>query len=172
MLSHLLRFSVFLVVIMTSFAVTFFAIFSTCRDSDDVVELNDIGKQFKSVSSSLLFTFDAMLGSPGFDLFKDESCAGSDWNTDVGVLLLVVYLVIMAVLLLNLLIAVLSTVHSDMNRNAEMEFHLARTQIIMKSARWVSRDRTPPPLNVIMAVLGLAVDLVGEICFLVHKLCR
>lgn len=172
MLFHLLRFSVFLVVIMTSFAVAFFAMFSICRDDDDETELNDLGTQFKTLSSSLLFTFDAMLGSPGFDLFKEESCGGPTWSTDIGVLMLVIYLVIMAVLLLNLLIALLSTVHSDMNVNAEMEFHLARTHIIMKSARWVSRKRTPPPVNIVMAALGLVVDVVGEICFVICKLCR
>ena len=69
----------------------------------------------------------------------------------------------MAVVLLNLLIAVLSTAHDKVYENAEKEFHLARARLVLQSARTVLRRRTPPPLNLIMVLLGVAVDTLTEI---------
>lgn len=72
-----------------------------------------------------------------------------------GIALLVVYLIIMAVMLLNLLIAVLSTAHAEVDRNAEKEFHLARAKIILQSGEDVLNDVLPPPFNLIKPALGM-----------------
>ena len=69
----------------------------------------------------------------------------------------------MTVVLLNLLIAVLSTAHDEVYQNAEKEFHLARTRLIVQSARSVAHRRPPPPLNLAKAVFGLAVDTGTEV---------
>lgn len=69
----------------------------------------------------------------------------------------------MSVVLLNLLIAVLSTAHDEVYKNAEKEFHLARARLIAQSARSVALRRPPPPLNLVKAMFGLAVDTATEV---------
>lgn len=109
MLSHLARFSVFLFVVMASFALAFHAMFFTC-DGDLEPDLHDA---FGTFWSSLLTMFQAMFGGFGFDLFNEaDACNRPSWAYDASVWMLVGYEVIMAILLLNLLIAVLSTVRS------------------------------------------------------------
>ena len=166
MLFHLFKFSVFLLVLMVGFALAFHSLFSLCTDGEDM-----LGEAFGDFWHSLLFMFDAMLGSPGFDMFQNGQCEGPAWVLDAGLLLMVVYLVFMIILLLNLLIAVLSTVHADMNINAESEYHLARTSIILKSRQSVEQDRVPPPLNILMAALGALVDIFGFLLHFITYLC-
>lgn len=47
--------------------------------------------------------------------------------------------------------------------NAEEEFHLARARLIQQSWRAVLKGRQPPPLNLLMPVMGLIADVVGAI---------
>lgn len=68
--------------------------------------------------------------------------------------MMVIYLVIMAVMLLNLLIAVLSTAHTEVQRNASKEFQLARAKIILQSGDDVRDDVLPPPFNLIRPIIG------------------
>lgn len=72
MLEHLLRFSVFILAIMGSFALAFMALFSLC-DGDLV---------FTNFGSSLLTMFGAMLGDFNFSEFSPDevsptSCQGT-----------------------------------------------------------------------------------------------
>lgn len=111
MLSHLARFSVFVAVLVASFALAFRVIFSTC---DDGSHLSD---EYGSYLDACLTMFKALLGDFSFDGFKSasEMCYVPAWVEDAGVVLLVVYLIIMSILLLNLLIAILATVHSEVH---------------------------------------------------------
>lgn len=166
MLSQLARFSLFLVVLMTSFALTFHALFYAC--GDDV----DTGESFGSFTASLLTTFAAMLGNFDFDVFKAvPECGQPKWAYDVGVIILVVYEILMAILLLNLLIAVLSTAHAKVYANDKKEFNLARTKLILYSSRNVATERLPPPLILLKAVLGIVVDT-GHTLYVAASKCR
>lgn len=106
MLFHLLRFSFFLLVHLIGFAVTFEALFKDCED--------ELGYSFRDFGASILTLFGAMLGGADFTIFDDEICEhGMYWASEVGVFLLVMYLLVMAILMLNLLIAVLGTIHDE-----------------------------------------------------------
>lgn len=109
MLFHLARFSVFMVVVMVGFALSFLTLFSNCE--------GELGERFEDFGASLLTLFHAMLGGASFDMFDDEiiDCKGASWDHHAGIFLLVAYLIVMSILLLNLLIAVLSTVHDKVS---------------------------------------------------------
>lgn len=62
-------------------------------------------------------------------------------------MLLVVYLVVMTIILLNLLIAVLSTSHAKVQRNAEREFQVSKARQIRHYQLVVEEDLLPAPFN-------------------------
>ncbi|CBN74318.1 Ankyrin Repeat Transient Receptor Potential Channel [Ectocarpus siliculosus] len=173
MMSHTLRFSAFIAMVMLSFALAFHAVFHTCGeysepqctlDDDDAFPLRDA---FGTFGDSFVTVFTYALGGPDFEAFQ---LAGSDCRCDLpegarnaGIFLLVVYMITMTVVLLNLLIAVLSTTHGKVYANAEKEFHHARARLIYQSARVVSRSRPPPPLNLIKLVCGILLDAGTEV---------
>lgn len=119
---------------------------------------------------ALLTLFKAMLGDFDFDVLleADGMCERAPWSNAASVLLMVSYLVIMAILLLNLLIAVLSTAHAEVEKNAKQEFHLARSRAIQQTWQSVVDDLLPSPLNLIMPLLGVLVDFVGDIYTLIQ----
>lgn len=53
-------------------------------------------------------------------------------------------------------IAVLSTAHFEVYKNADKQFHLARAKIILQSREDVLHDVLPPPFSLIKPILGLA----------------
>ncbi|CAM9277026.1 unnamed protein product [Scytosiphon promiscuus] len=77
----------------------------------------------------------------------------------------------MSILLLNLLIAVLSTAHAEVYANAEKEFHLARAKLIQQSWQDVQKERQPPPINLIMPIVGLLADAIGIVWHAVRGMC-
>lgn len=109
MMFHLARFSLFLLVIMIGFSISFFSLFSECD--------GDVGDNFQDFGKSMLTLFHAMLGGGTFEVFEEDysQCNGGTWMLDAGIFLLVLYLIVMAILLLNLLIAVLSTIHDEVS---------------------------------------------------------
>ncbi|CAM9651710.1 unnamed protein product [Ectocarpus fasciculatus] len=168
MLFHLARFSVFMLVVMVSFALAFHSLYSdpNCSEGDELFE------SYSTIRESLLDMFKAMLGDPNFNRFeagRNLTCTGPSWEFDAGITLLTMYVVLQAILMLNLLIAVLSTVHDTVSENAITEFHLARSQFIQASAASVEGGRLPPPLNLLMAAILIVVDVFGEICHWVGK---
>ena len=112
MLSHLGKFSVFVSVLLASFALAFHALFRTCAGGP-------LEQEYGTFSDSFLTMFKAMMGDFAFESFKpaNDACDVPHWAETVGVALLVVYLAIMSILLLNLLIAVLSTAHAEVRAN-------------------------------------------------------
>ncbi|CAB1107646.1 unnamed protein product [Ectocarpus sp. CCAP 1310/34] len=152
MMSHTLRFSAFIAMVMLSFALAFHAVFHTCGehiepqctfDDDDAFPIRDAFGTF---------------GDSFVTVFTDCRCNLPEGARNAGIFLLVVYMVTMTVVLLKLLIAVLSTTHGKVYDNAEKEFHHARACFIYQSARVVSRSRPPPPLNLIKLVCGILLD--------------
>lgn len=108
-MSHTVRFSAFIVLVMASFSLAFHALFFSC-DGDTT-----LGGRFGTFSHSLLTTFEAALGQFYADDFDDigsqcPNLPAPGRSRHAGMFLLVTYLIVMAVVLLNLLIAVLSTV--------------------------------------------------------------
>lgn len=81
MLFHLFRFSIFMLVVMTSFALAFHSLFShpNCNTGDDLYET------YRTLHDSLLQMFEAMLGGKGsllYSNFKRQSCLlGTHLNT-------------------------------------------------------------------------------------------
>lgn len=158
-MSHLLQFSVILLVVMLGFCVSLYTLFSECQ-----VDGSDGGEDramFDSFDDTILIMFDAMLGNIDFMMLEGKGiyCPGPDWATDLGVMLLAVYMVVMAITLLNLLIAVLSAAHAEVHAKIEEEFQLARTKIIHKTGIAVAQvsrtclshrttlERTASPLD-------------------------
>lgn len=108
MMAHLARFTVFLLVVMASFAVAFQTLFFTCIGLEPTLD-----EAYGTFWRSLLTMFESMLGNFDFDTLSSAGmCHRPSWAYNAGVLLLMGYLVIMSILLLNLLIAVMSTVRS------------------------------------------------------------
>ncbi|CAM9260310.1 unnamed protein product, partial [Hapterophycus canaliculatus] len=108
MMSHLVKFSAVVAVLMASFAMTFHVIFCKCQETSALHE------QFNTVGDAYITMFKAMLGTFDFDSFRNiEGCALPLEAEAVGITLLVLYLAMMSILLLNLLIAVLSTAHAE-----------------------------------------------------------
>lgn len=110
MLSHLARFSIFLLVVMVGFAITFNSLFAICEGA----VVND---GFETFRSSLGVMFQSMLGGPKWEMFANSQsiCPGPEWALSFGFLLLAMYMLIVVILLLNLLIAVLSTVQAKVS---------------------------------------------------------
>lgn len=162
MLSHLAKFSVFVIVIMASFALSFYVLFGfdgNCGGEEDPYTF------YGTFEKSLLTLFGAMLGDINFEPLLND-CDNDDrppWYKAASVLLLVYYLVVMAVLLLNLLIAVLSTVHAEVYANARQEFHLARARVVQQTWRAVDTCQLPPPLNLAKPIIGIVVDTVADV---------
>ena len=108
MLSHLARFSVFFVVLIMSFALTFNVLLGGCEAGNG---------SYVSFAYANLSLFKAMLGDFDFeDIMGTEECGYQPFTKNAATVLLVVFLVIVAILLMNLLIAVLSTVHAEVRR--------------------------------------------------------
>ncbi|CAM9398894.1 unnamed protein product, partial [Laminaria digitata] len=154
MLFHLVRFSLFMLVVMVSFALAFYSIYNTCGDEFD--------SAYGTFGSSLLTMFKAMLGGAYSYSGPEVYMKCPPGKYDAGTTLLVLYMVTMAILLLNLLIAVLSTVHNTVHDRVELEFNLSRNQFIQRSAGIVDNGHLPPPLNLVGVVCLIAVDIVGE----------
>lgn len=101
MISHTLRFSAFIAVIMLSFALVFHAVFHTCGSyiNPDGCDLGDddefpLRDAFGGYGDSFVTVFASALGVPDFSLFEE---AGSDCRCNlpqgarvVGILLMVV----------------------------------------------------------------------------------
>eukprot|EP00903_Cladosiphon_okamuranus_P021649 g19903.t1 len=161
MLSQTLRFGVFIVVVMAGFGLAFHAVFFLCD------AYTDLGENFGTFASALLYVFEAPLGEFDFGVFNNvtEQCPNHPspgQASDAGIFLLVAYLLVLAIIMLNLLIAVLTTTHGEVHENGEKEFHLARTRLIQQSARAVAYGRVPPPFNLLQLVSGFVVDAVIE----------
>lgn len=110
MLSHLVHFSFFLLVLITSFALTFYGLYSSCVNGNE---------SYGTLADATLSMFKAMLGDFEFDdLRPSTDCNHPDFAEDAATALLVVYLVLVTVLFLNLLIAILSTAHAEV-RNSQ-----------------------------------------------------
>ncbi|CAM9621106.1 unnamed protein product [Ectocarpus sp. 13 AM-2016] len=164
MMSQTLRFGVFIVVVMAGFALAFTTVFGSCN-ADSL-----LGESFGSFGTAFLSVFEAPLGELSFEDFHDVGTQCPDnpapgRASDAGTFLLVAYLVVLAVVMLNLLVAVLTTAHGEVNANGEKEFHLARTRLILQSARAVAHRRIPPPLNLVQLIVGLLLDTVGELAW-------
>lgn len=118
---HTIRFSAFIVVILTSFALAFYALFISCDEDSNLFI------KFGTFPSALLTIFAAALGEFG-DIIEelkdiDIQCGeipAKDIAYIAGVFFLVTYLVIMAVVLLNLLIAVLSSEHQKASQTTTL----------------------------------------------------
>lgn len=46
--------------------------------------------------------------------------------------------------------------------NAEQEFRLARAKLIQQSCRDVLQERQPPPINLVMSIIGFILNVVGR----------
>lgn len=87
MMSHTLRFSAFIAMIMLSFALAFHAVFHACGTDVDpnVCETEDIEgfplrDAFVSFGVSFVTVFSSALGGPDFDVFGD---VGKDCRCDL-----------------------------------------------------------------------------------------
>ena len=152
---------------MLGFAATFNALYAedtalVHQDSGNC-DVNDhpVVEAFGTMGDALLTMFSFMLGEFDFSIFsahyqnKDgEDCGGVAYQS-AGISLVVIYLVIMSVTLLNFLIAVLSTVHSSVQQNAQKEFQVVRARVILQSAEDVKNDVLPPPFNLLKPILGI-----------------
>lgn len=118
MMSETLRFSVFIVLVMCSFALAFNGLFFTCPKE------SHLGDRFGTFYGALPVVFGASLGDFSFEEFNNIETECPDHPAperarDAGIFLLVMYLIVMAVILFNLLIAILSTTHSEVRQSVD-----------------------------------------------------
>lgn len=124
MLSHLAKFSVFVAVLIASFALACHAIFHKCEEG------HTLDEEYGTFSEAYLTMFRALLGDFNFESFKSaRTCDIPRWAEPLGVFLLVLYLAISSVLLLNLLIAVLSTAHAEVSGAGMLKAALVKTHV-------------------------------------------
>ncbi|CAN0562212.1 unnamed protein product [Ectocarpus sp. 12 AP-2014] len=128
---------------MAGFALAFTTVFGSCN-ADSL-----LGESFGSFGTAFLSVFEAPLGEFSFEDFHDVGTQCPDnpapgRASDAGTFLLVV------------------------NANGEKEFHLARTRLILQSARAVAHRRIPPPLNLVQLIVDLLLDTVGELAWWVR----
>ncbi|CAM9436038.1 unnamed protein product [Discosporangium mesarthrocarpum] len=147
MLWLLVNFGVLMVVVMQGFAAAFLGLFPS-------LEL------FTSFDNALLTLFRAMLGDFDFDEFSDLPNA----QQNVGIALMVVYLVVMAVTLINLLIAVIVTEHRKVHDDIEREFWLSYATMILNYESVIEHHFLPAPFNIIQGALASAIVLVRYCC--------
>ncbi|CAM9341169.1 unnamed protein product, partial [Choristocarpus tenellus] len=125
MCRELLMFGAVIITIMLGFSSAFYAFFG---GNSGIIHDPPL-EGFSTYTNTVLTMFRAMLGDFSFEDFSEAEYG------DVGKVLLVVYLTIMSIMLLNLLIAVLSTVHSEVNTNADKEFNVSRAHLILQYTR-------------------------------------
>lgn len=161
MTGHLLKFSALFVLVMVSFALAFHALFFACDGQGTAGEDSGLDESFGTFIASLLTMFEGALGDFDLKIFKYyiSECDRPKWAHPFGIVIMALYLVLTAVVLMNLLIAVLATAHADVHKNAEREFHWARTKMIQDSSKSVAQGRLPPPFN----LLGLVVEVLISI---------
>ncbi|CAM9703899.1 unnamed protein product [Ascophyllum nodosum] len=134
----LVRFGVILLVVMMSFAVSFFALFRDTNTFDEI----------------LLHLFKTILGDVEyFDEFNDSS---GERYAIVGQVLLAIFVVVMTIMLLNLLIAILSTTHADVHKNAEREFKTAKARNVQYYRLVVAHDILPAPFNMLQLFVSMS----------------
>lgn len=137
---------------MSAYALAFHALFFECSEG------TEIGDSFGTFAMSLLFVFQAPFGVFDFAIFDtvDSDCPHLPAPVrgrahDVGIVLLVGYIVVMALILFNLLIAILSTTHRevrDENRNSCSVSNCDRdvaSNILSRGATDTWRLKTPRP---------------------------
>lgn len=97
MMSHTLRFSAFIAVVMLSFALAFQAVFHKCDPSGSSPEGLDVcplHNAFGSFGDSFVTVFSSALGGPDFEIFDDGgagcSCNLPDGALTAGIFLMVV----------------------------------------------------------------------------------
>lgn len=136
MTMELFKFGVVMIVVMLGFVMAFFTLFM----DDDT-----FGQTFLSL-------FKAMLGEVGlFDEF------GEHIRGRMATALLTMYFVIMNIMLLNLLIAVLSTSHSKVEENADLEYKVSKARMIQHYEMMVDKDMLSAPFCLLQ--IGLSYTL-------------
>ena len=142
MLSSTMRFSVFIAIFMSAYALAFHALFFECTEG------TEIGENFGTFAMSLLFVFQAPFGVFDFAIFDtvDDDCSHLPASVrasahDVGIALLVGYIVVMALILFNLLIAILSTTHREVRGEAGNGLCVAFYIVIATLRPTISRTR-------------------------------
>ncbi|CAM9290091.1 unnamed protein product [Scytosiphon promiscuus] len=139
----LVKFGLVMLVVMSGFAISFYSLF---RDR----------QSYGEVWQSL---FKAMLG----DTEYFDELSGTSYDR-VATVLLVVYLIILTIMMLNLLVAVLSTAHAKVDKDADLEYKVTKARLIQHYVRVVKIDRLPPPFNLIQWVVTLPF-MVMECCY-------
>lgn len=103
MMSHTLRFSAFIAMVMLSFALAFHAVFHTCStpvnlkcETEDFEDF-PLGKAFGTFGHSFVTVLSSALGGPDFDLFeeagRDCRCNLPEGARNAGIFLMVVNIV-------------------------------------------------------------------------------
>ena len=134
----LVRFGVVLLVVMMSFAMSFFALFREVNTFDEI----------------LLHLFKTILGDVEyFDDFDDSS---REQYAVVGQVLLSIFVIVMTIMLLNLLIAILSTTHADVHKNAEREFKISKARTVQHYRLVVEHDILPAPFNLLQLFVSMS----------------
>ncbi|CAM9782826.1 unnamed protein product [Scytosiphon promiscuus] len=130
----ILQFGAVMSIIMIGFAMALHVLF---RDLD-------------TFGQTCLGLFKAMLGDT--ELFDEFSGGRYD---GVATFLLVVYLFIVSIMLLNLLIAILSTAHSQVEKNVARESKTSRARLFDHYRTVVQKDLLPAPFNLVNLALAV-----------------
>lgn len=154
MAAELIQFATVMLVVMLGFVMTFHALFLDIDTHGD----------------TWLNLFKAMLGDTGlFDNFSDQDEDAQHGSAatvllPVATAMLVAYLVLMTIMLLNLLIAVLSTLHSKVEKNANREYDVSKARMIQHYRMVVDKDLLPAPFNLVQLVVAGACTLAVADC--------
>ena len=105
---------------------------------------------YDTIFNSVLTLFSASLGDFSFDEIRKEQAF-------VGPVLMILYLFVGAIMLLNLLIAILSSIYEDVQRQGvEKEHAYAKTQAVVEYGIYWEQKQTniplPPPLNLMTVI--------------------
>eukprot|EP01083_Nonionella_stella_P305567 1066425_1 len=128
-------------VVIAAFTFGFYFIYGLERTA----ELNEEATTPVDFWDTILFTFGLFVGG------------GTNADSDVGAIFTVFLTVVGMLVLTNLLIALMSTKYEEFQETAQEEVHFMQIETAIDLAH---RDRLmPPPLNVIVYPLGVAIHL-------------
>ncbi|XP_071487665.1 transient-receptor-potential-like protein [Diadema antillarum] len=151
-MSDMLRFSCLFAIVLGAFGLGFTQLYAAvATEYWSMCELNKISSgcetsSFDNIGHSIVVFFWALYGESNVSNF---ALPPNLWLTrDVGLFLFGVYLLLSITIMMNALIAMLSNTYSRVEEQARMEWHFARTRMMLEFDQRMTDGGLPPPFNI------------------------
>ncbi|XP_072046465.1 short transient receptor potential channel 5-like [Amphiura filiformis] len=171
MISDIVRFFIVFIFVWISFALGMTQLYTT----HDIIKMANCDETQDACKHSAFTTLFRSLSVLFWSLFSpmDEETMHMDtefkMTFTVGEILYAVYMVVVVVVMLNALIAMMSNTYTRVEENSEVEWKLARTNLM---ADYMTTSATlPPPFN-LLPTLRMICNWISASCSRVCSCCR